>query len=56
MTRWRSSSLHLSSQNLRIPRLAARPLLVVHLLVVCSLLTSAATAATPPTHTNKYHC
>ena len=54
MTRWRFSSFHRSSGRLRIPRLAARPLLVVHLLVVCSLLTSAATAATPPA-ANKYH-
>jgi len=48
MTRWRSSSFHLSSGHLRIPQLAARPLLVVHLLLVCSLLTSAEAAATPP--------
>jgi|GEM_PF-3192483 len=42
MTRWPSSSFHRSSGRLPIPRLAARPRLVVHLLVVCSLLTSAA--------------
>ena len=45
MTRWPFSSFRRSSGHLPIPRLAARPLLVVHLLVVCSLLTSVATAA-----------
>ena len=55
MTRWRSLSFHRSSQHLLIPRLAARPLLVVHLLVVCSLLFSAVAAAPPPL-TNNYRC
>jgi hypothetical protein len=52
MLRWRSSSFRFSSQRLPIPRLAARPLLVVHLLVVCSLLFSAVAAATLPPQIN----
>ncbi|MGB4803644.1 MAG: hypothetical protein WBV59_13365 [Anaerolineae bacterium] len=47
MLRWCSSLFHLSSPHLPVSRLAARPLLVVHLLVVCSLLFSTAAAATP---------
>ncbi|MFZ1506678.1 MAG: hypothetical protein WAV74_07805 [Anaerolineae bacterium] len=45
MLRWCSSLFHLSSPHLPVSRLAARPLLVVHLLVVCSLLFSTAAAA-----------
>ena len=52
MTRWPSSSFHRSSGRLPIPRLAARPRLVVHLLVVCSLLFSAVAAAPPPLQIN----
>ena len=47
MLRRCSSLFHLSSPHLPVSRLAARPLLVVHLLVVCSLLFSAVAAATP---------